>query len=86
MAFFLPSRRFRITLKVGFYRLNILPVYPLDGGAIIFAFYEMVTGKKPSEKFVTICGMVGFIIIILFFWVFPKWVYGILGRVLSVFF
>ena len=66
--------------------LNILPVYPLDGGAIIFAFYEMVTGKKPSEKFVTICGMVGFIIIILFFWVFPKWIYGILGRVLSVFF
>ena len=52
---------------------NFLPVFPLDGGRIIFAFYEMVTGKKPSQKFVNICGVVGFIIIILFFWIFPGW-------------
>lgn len=66
--------------------LNILPVYPLDGGAIIFACYEMITGRKPSQQFVTACGAVGFILIILFFWVFPGWVHQILDRVFGLFF
>ena len=53
--------------------INLLPIFPLDGGRIIFAFYEMITGIKPSPKFVNVCGVVGFIIIILFFWIFPGW-------------
>ena len=66
--------------------LNILPVYPLDGGSIIFSCYEMATGRKPSSQFVNACDMIGFILIILFFWVFPEWVHGILDLVFGVFF
>ena len=66
--------------------LNILPVYPLDGGSIIFACYEMATGKKPSQQFVNICGSIGFILIILFFWIFPEWIHGLLGRVFGALF
>ncbi len=29
--------------------LNILPIYPFDGGAIVFALFEMIIGKKPSQ-------------------------------------
>jgi len=66
--------------------LNILPVYPLDGGAILFALYEMITDKKPSQGFTTACGWIGFIFIILFFWVFPEWLGGILNSVFQIFF
>ena len=31
--------------------LNILPIPALDGGHILFTLYEMITGKKPSDKF-----------------------------------
>lgn len=66
--------------------LNILPVYPLDGGAIILACYEMLTGRRPSQQFVNICGSIGFILIILFFWIFPEWIHGLLGRVFGALF
>lgn len=66
--------------------LNILPIYPLDGGAIVFALYEMITGKKPSAKFTQICGWIGCIFIVLFFWVFPEWLNIILDKVLGAFF
>lgn len=66
--------------------LNILPIYPLDGGAIVFALFEMITGKKPSQKFTNICAWIGFIIIILFFWIFPEWLDGILDVVFGAFF
>ena len=66
--------------------LNILPIYPLDGGAIVFALYEMITGSKPSPAFTNICGWIGFVFIILFFWVFPEWLNGILDRIFSMFF
>ena len=51
--------------------LNSLPVYPLDGGNIVFALYEIIAGRKPSEGFTKVCGWIGFLIIVLFFWVFP---------------
>ena len=66
--------------------LNILPIYPLDGGAILFALYEMITGNKPSSRFTTICGWIGFIFIVLFFWVFPDWLGGIINKVFNIFF
>ena len=66
--------------------LNILPIYPLDGGAIVFALFEIITGKKPSPRVTKVCGWIGFIIIVLFFWVFPEWLSGILGRVFGLFF
>ena len=61
--------------------LNILPIYPLDGGAIVFTLFEMITGQKPSEGFTKICGWIGFLIIVLFFWVFPDFLADILGDV-----
>lgn len=75
-----------MSLSLIFAVLNILPVYPLDGGAIIFAIYEIITGKKPPQKFVNICGIVGFVLIVLFFWVFPQWIHGIMDKVFDVFF
>lgn len=63
--------------------LNILPIYPLDGGSILFTIYEMATGKKPSAQFTKWCGYIGFIVIILFFWVFPEWLNKILGSVMG---
>ena len=66
--------------------LNILPIYPLDGGSIVFALYEIVTGKKPSPAFTKACGWIGFIFIVLFFWVFPEWMDGLLDRVFRLFF
>ena len=31
--------------------MNILPIPALDGGHVLFLIYEMITGRKPSEKF-----------------------------------
>lgn len=31
--------------------MNFLPIPGLDGGYVLFLFYEMITGRKPSEKF-----------------------------------
>ena len=62
--------------------LNIIPIYPLDGGAIVFALFEIITGRKPSPKFTKICGWIGFIFIIIFFWFFPEW----LNRILDIVF
>ena len=39
--------------------MNILPIPALDGGHVIFTIYEMVTGKKPGEKFMEYAQMVG---------------------------
>ena len=66
--------------------LNILPVYPLDGGAIVFAIYEMITGRKPSATVTQACGWIGFVFIVLFFWVFPEWLNGIIDSVFKLFF
>ena len=43
--------------------LNILPIYPLDGGNILFESYEMITGKKPSDKFLEKANTIGWIIL-----------------------
>ena len=66
--------------------LNILPIYPLDGGAIVFALFEIITGKKPSPAFSRLCGRIGFIIIILLFWIFPELLNGIVRKVFGAFF
>ena len=31
--------------------MNILPIPGLDGGHLVFLVYELITGKKPSDKF-----------------------------------
>ena len=44
--------------------MNILPIPALDGGHVTFLLYEMVTGRKPNEKFMEYAQLVGFIILI----------------------
>lgn len=44
--------------------MNILPIPALDGGHVIFLLYEIVTGRKPNEKFMEYAQMVGFFILI----------------------
>ena len=39
--------------------MNILPIPALDGGHVIFLLYEMITGKPPSDKFLTGAQVVG---------------------------
>ena len=43
--------------------LNILPIPALDGGHLVFTIYEMITGRKPSDKFLLVTQMIGMIII-----------------------
>ena len=41
--------------------MNILPIPALDGGHLMFLLFEMITGRKPNDKFmerVQIIGMV----------------------------
>ncbi|NPA42716.1 MAG: RIP metalloprotease RseP [Chlorobi bacterium] len=44
--------------------LNILPIPALDGGHAMFTLFEMVTGRKPSDKFLEKAQIVGFIILL----------------------
>ncbi len=44
--------------------MNLLPIPALDGGHVIFLLYEMVSGKKPTDKFLERAQMVGFVLLI----------------------
>ena len=44
--------------------LNLLPIPALDGGHVVFLLYEMVTGRKPGDKFMEYAQTAGFLILI----------------------
>ena len=44
--------------------LNLLPIPALDGGHVVFLLYEMLSGRKPSDKFMGYAQTVGFFILI----------------------
>jgi regulator of sigma E protease len=44
--------------------MNILPIPALDGGYIFFILIEMLTGRKPSDKFLGYANTVGLIILV----------------------
>jgi len=44
--------------------MNILPIPALDGGHVMFLLYEIVTGRKPSDKFLEYAQMIGFFLLI----------------------
>ena len=43
--------------------MNLLPIPGLDGGHILFTLYEMVTRRKPSDRFMVIAQMVGMVLL-----------------------
>ncbi len=43
--------------------LNILPIPALDGGHVMFLVYEIVSGQKPSEKFLEYAQIAGMLIL-----------------------
>jgi regulator of sigma E protease len=44
--------------------MNLLPIPALDGGHVMFLLYEIISGRKPSDKFLENAQMVGFILLI----------------------
>lgn len=43
--------------------MNILPIPALDGGYVLFLLVEVVTGRKPGDKFLEVANTVGMIIL-----------------------
>jgi len=44
--------------------MNILPIPALDGGHALFTIYEIITGRKPSDKFMEYAQMVGMVLLL----------------------
>jgi regulator of sigma E protease len=44
--------------------LNVLPIPALDGGHVIFLLFEMITGRKPSDKFLEYAQIVGMVLLL----------------------
>ena len=45
--------------------MNLLPIPALDGGHIVFCLYEMLTGRKPSDRFLMVAQMIGMLLLVL---------------------
>ena len=44
--------------------MNLLPIPALDGGHVMFLIGEMITGRKPNEKFLEYAQIVGMVILL----------------------
>jgi regulator of sigma E protease len=56
--------RIAALLSVVFAVMNILPIPGLDGGHIVFVLWEMITGRKPSDKVLEYAQIVGMILLV----------------------
>ncbi len=45
--------------------INLLPIPALDGGHILFLFFEMITGRKPSQRFLEVTQMIGMVLLMM---------------------
>ena len=43
--------------------MNILPIPALDGGHVMFLLFEVITGRKPSDKFLEYAQIAGMVIL-----------------------
>jgi len=44
--------------------MNVLPIPALDGGHALFTLVEMITGRKPGDKFIEYAQMVGMVLLL----------------------
>ena len=51
-------------LSVALAVMNILPIPALDGGHILFLLFEIITRRKPSDKFMEVAETIGLIIVV----------------------
>ena len=51
-----------LSIMLGF--MNLLPIPALDGGHVVFTVWEIITGKKPGDKFLEYAQITGFILLI----------------------
>jgi regulator of sigma E protease len=51
-----------LSIMLGF--MNLLPIPALDGGHVVFTLWEMITGKKPGDKFLEYAQVTGFLLLI----------------------
>ncbi|PQB08127.1 RIP metalloprotease RseP [Polaribacter filamentus] len=51
-----------LSIMLGF--MNLLPIPALDGGHVVFTLWEMITGKKPGDKFLEYAQVIGFMLLI----------------------
>jgi len=52
-----------LSILLGF--INFLPIPALDGGHIMFLLWEVITGRKPSDKVIEYSTMVGFLFLVI---------------------
>ena len=45
--------------------MNLLPIPALDGGHILFLIFEMLTGRKPSDKFMEVAEWIGMALLLM---------------------
>ncbi len=50
-----------LSIMLGF--MNLLPIPALDGGHVLFTLWEIVTGRKPSDKFLEYAQIFGFVLL-----------------------
>ena len=43
--------------------MNLIPIPGLDGGHILFVLYEMISGRKPSDRFLMVAQMIGMVLL-----------------------
>jgi len=52
------------TLSLVLAFMNLLPIPAFDGGHVMFLLYEVISGRKPSDKFMEYATMIGFFLIL----------------------
>ena len=60
---FVPLLNFAAFLSLNLGIVNLFPIPALDGGYILFILVEMITGRKPSDKFLGIANTIGFVLL-----------------------
>lgn len=68
------------TLSMVLAFMNLLPIPALDGGHVMFLMYEIISGKKPSDKFLESAQKVGMLLL------FTLMIYAVFNDIVNNFF